>query len=248
MADRMTLAERLLKFSIRLDRYTPGDHKLTCPKCSHARKHKHDPCLSVTVDDDAEHAVWNCFHCGWKGTTHELDVEERKAEREAEERKRWARTPPKRPARTPGLVTPEVLRWFAGRGISEAVVRRNRIGSARHWIPELKGEVDCIAFPYLRNGELINIKYRALSQKAFAQEKDAEQILYGLDDIAQSEEAIIVEGEVDKLSLEMADVFDFRYNYRVALGFTDMQRTEIAAAGIYGKRLTYRRIGRRPSA
>jgi hypothetical protein len=37
--------------------------------------------------------------------------------------------------------------------------------------------------------------------------------------------------------------FDFRYNYRVAFGFTDMQRTEIAAAGIYGKRLTYRRTG-----
>jgi transposase-like protein len=35
--------------------------------------------------------------------------------------------------------------------------------------------------------------------------------------------------------------FDFRYNYRVALGYTDMERTEIAAAGIYGKRLTYRR-------
>jgi transposase-like protein len=42
--------------------------------------------------------------------------------------------------------------------------------------------------------------------------------------------------------------FDFRYNYRVALGFTDMQRTEIAAAGIYGKRLTYRRTGRQPNA
>jgi hypothetical protein len=39
--------------------------------------------------------------------------------------------------------------------------------------------------------------------------------------------------------------FDFRYNYRVALGFTDMQRTEITAAGIYGKRLTYRRTGER---
>jgi transposase-like protein len=36
--------------------------------------------------------------------------------------------------------------------------------------------------------------------------------------------------------------FDFRYNYRAALGYTDMQRTEIAAAGIYGKRLTYRRV------
>jgi hypothetical protein len=36
-----------------------------------------------------------------------------------------------------------------------------------------------------------------------------------------------------------------RYNHRVALGYTDMQRIEIAAAGIYGKRLTYRRTGER---
>lgn len=42
--------------------------------------------------------------------------------------------------------------------------------------------------------------------------------------------------------------FDFRYNHRVGLGFSDMDRTEIAAAGIYGKRLTYRRIGGQPSA
>jgi ISXO2-like transposase domain len=41
--------------------------------------------------------------------------------------------------------------------------------------------------------------------------------------------------------------FDFRYNHRVALGYTDMQRTEIAAAGIYGKRLTYRRPDQRPN-
>ena len=41
--------------------------------------------------------------------------------------------------------------------------------------------------------------------------------------------------------------FDFRYNYRQALDYSDMNRTEIAAAGIYGKRLTYRRIGERPN-
>lgn len=39
--------------------------------------------------------------------------------------------------------------------------------------------------------------------------------------------------------------FDFRYNHRVGLGYSDMDRTEIAAAGIYGKRLTYRRTGER---
>ncbi len=41
--------------------------------------------------------------------------------------------------------------------------------------------------------------------------------------------------------------FDFRYNHRVALGYSDMERTEIAAAGIYGKRLTYRRPDQRPN-
>ena len=37
--------------------------------------------------------------------------------------------------------------------------------------------------------------------------------------------------------------FDFRYNRRTALGFTDAERTDDALKGIGGKRLTYRRIG-----
>ena len=35
--------------------------------------------------------------------------------------------------------------------------------------------------------------------------------------------------------------FDFRYSYRAGLGYNDLMRAEIAAAGIKGKRLTYRR-------
>jgi transposase-like protein len=42
--------------------------------------------------------------------------------------------------------------------------------------------------------------------------------------------------------------FDFRYNNRIKLGVDDMARTEKAAAGIVGKRLTYRRIGRQQAA
>jgi transposase-like protein len=42
--------------------------------------------------------------------------------------------------------------------------------------------------------------------------------------------------------------FDFRYNYRTALGFTDRERATIALKGIVGKRLTYRQTGeRRPN-
>jgi transposase-like protein len=35
--------------------------------------------------------------------------------------------------------------------------------------------------------------------------------------------------------------FDFRYNTRVALGYNDLMRAEVLAAGIKGKRLTHRR-------
>lgn len=34
--------------------------------------------------------------------------------------------------------------------------------------------------------------------------------------------------------------FDFRYNYRVKLGFDDIARTDIALKSAKGKRLTYR--------
>ena len=36
--------------------------------------------------------------------------------------------------------------------------------------------------------------------------------------------------------------FDFRANHRIALGFDDATRVDIALQGIAGKRLTYRRI------
>jgi hypothetical protein len=34
--------------------------------------------------------------------------------------------------------------------------------------------------------------------------------------------------------------FDFRYNYRIALGFDDTTRATLAIKGIASKRLTYR--------
>lgn len=50
---------------------------------------------------------------------------------------------------------------------------------------------------------LINVKYRTLD-KRFWQARGAEKVLYGLDDIANAAEVIIVEGEMDKLALEEA--------------------------------------------
>jgi transposase-like protein len=46
----------------------------------------------------------------------------------------------------------------------------------------------------------------------------------------------------EHLSKYLAE-FDFRYNYRSAAGFSDIQRTARALAGIGGKRLMYRDPG-----
>ncbi|KAK9909228.1 hypothetical protein WJX75_009173 [Coccomyxa subellipsoidea] len=95
----------------------------------------------------------------------------------------------------------EVVEYFAQRGISRATLERNGVQqeySSKH-------NSQAIAFPYYRDGEVINIKYRTLDKK-FWQTPGTERILYGLDDVKNSAEIIIVEGEMDKLALDEAGV------------------------------------------
>jgi len=194
-----TLLELLLEHDIRPRTYREGDQKLLCPKCSLQRKHRKDPCLSLTFDGGG--AVWLCHHCQWSGRVREHP-------RPREHHSSPHRKTPVRPKASPRELTQEALRWLAGRGISEAVARRNCLGSACVYLPAIGAEADCICFPYFRKGELVNIKFRALDAKAFTQIKGAEPILYGLDDISDAERAIIVEGECDKLALETAGIRD----------------------------------------
>ncbi|KAF9667149.1 hypothetical protein SADUNF_Sadunf16G0303100 [Salix dunnii] len=60
-----------------------------------------------------------------------------------------------------------------------------------------------IAFTYRQNGAIVGCKYRTM-EKRFWQEKDTRKWLYGLDDINEATKIIIVEGEIDKLSVEEA--------------------------------------------
>ena len=39
------IAEKLSAEGIRLNRYTAGNQKTICPKCSHTRRNKTEPCL-----------------------------------------------------------------------------------------------------------------------------------------------------------------------------------------------------------
>jgi len=166
---------------------TSGQIKTICPQCSDSRRKTKDPCLSVDIDQ----GVWNCHHCGWKGGL---------------KKKTYTPAPSPRPTakpRAPETDLPQkVLEWFAKRGIPPAVLKRNHIGYEKVFMPGAGKEVNAIAFPYFRDGQLVNVKHRD-GEKNFRQTSGAEKILFGLDDITD-DYTIFVEGEIDKLSLEAA--------------------------------------------
>jgi twinkle protein len=108
----------------------------------------------------------------------------------------------KRPTYHETGVADKAVQWFASRGIPEQILVKHRISYGMAYMGQDGHEVPTIQFPYYRNGDVINIKYRD-GHKHFRQEGGAERIFYGLDDI-EGDELIIVEGEIDKLSLEVA--------------------------------------------
>ncbi len=164
--------------------------KALCPHCSPQRKKSRLPCLSVNVDE----GIWNCWHCGWSGTL-------KGGEQQASRPPKVFVKPQPLPPSVPG---DDVVAWFAGRGIPPAVIERNGIVKATAWFPQVDGERGCIAFPYLRAGQTVNVKYRT-RDKLFRMHAGAQRILYGLDDI-DAERLVWVEGEMDKLAVEVAGI------------------------------------------
>lgn len=185
------MVQDLIAQGIRLNNHNIGSHKTVCPRCSHTRKKKKDPCLWVNVTEHNK-AMWKCHNCLWTGAagnvTHGSKDEAPKREYKKPE-----------PVKDDSSLPKSVQEFFTGRGISIDVVKRNKI-----FFDENKS---AIAFPYYVRGELINIKYRTLD-KRFSMTSGARLTLYGLDDIREvwqgkKRELIIVEGEMDKLALEM---------------------------------------------
>lgn len=162
----------------------------TCPQCSPSRKNKRARCLSVNT----EKGTWLCHHCGWSGG---LAVGEKRLD------VGWNKPKFRRPEfKLPTEVG--AVEWFASRGITEAVLKRNGVTRVQVYMPQVEDIVSAVAFPYYRGPELVNVKYRD-REKNFRMEAGAERIFYGLNDIA-ADRLVIVEGEMDKLSVEVAGI------------------------------------------
>lgn len=177
-------------FGIEIGSQAGPEVHTTCPQCSSSRKKKMARCLSANV----EKGLWHCNHCGWSGSLLKGA--------EKPNFLHWQKPRYTKPEKAPITTLPEhVVNWFKGRGISEEVLAANKIGFGKVYMPQIEDFANVVQFPYFRNGELINIKHRS-GDKHFRLEAGAERIFYGLDDL--DEVGIIVEGEIDKLSLNEA--------------------------------------------
>lgn len=180
----MEYQDKLKKLGITLTK----SGKQTCPNCSHTRKNKDDKCLSVTYTDSA--VLYNCHNgCGFEGVVYYRSKYEKKRNyRKPEEPKRTAKTEP-------------LINYFTKRGISEKTLIEYNIG--------LNDKKEII-FPYYKNGELVNVKYRTNlgnGKKIFRQEKDTESTLFGMDNVKDTDTLIWVEGEMDVLALAETGIY-----------------------------------------
>lgn len=174
----MEYRDKLQKLGITLTK----SGKQTCPNCSHLRKNKSEPCLSVTYTDDA--VLYKCHNgCGFEGVVYYRS--------KYEKRKRTYKKPEQ-----PKVAKEQnpLYRYFEKRCISKGTLDKYGVT----FTPDKK-----IALPYYKYGELVNVKYRTNlgnGKKTFIQVKDTEKTLFGMDLVKDTDTLIWVEGEMDVLA------------------------------------------------
>jgi len=167
---------------------------------------------SFTVN--ASKNIFKCFGCGESGNSIDFLIKYKKIELQealhilaekynimGENTEKPKKTDFKRPkTKNSSKLSEKCLKWFSERKISEKTLLDLKVTEGIEWMPQTKKDENTIQFNYYRNGELINTKFRD-ARKNFKLVSGAELIMYNLDSVKGKEKIIIVEGEIDCLSL-----------------------------------------------
>ena len=164
-----------------------GKREGVCPLCSANRKPQNRKAKCAMYDWDR--GLGTCMNCN---EVFQLHTFKRKGGNDK------VYTKPKTIANP--LLSDKVIKWFESRGISNNTLVKMKITEGKEWMPQTGKEENTIQFNYFINNELINIKYRD-GKKNFKLVKGAEKIFYNIDSTIGHEYVVIVEGEIDALSL-----------------------------------------------
>ncbi len=163
-----------------------------CPLCSFDRRpeNQKQKCASY----DWERGLGTCHNCN---RTFQLHTYQRKGE----VNKEYIIPEPKQ-IELPGT---KIQEWFKTRGISQQTLSDLKVTEGPEFMPQTGKTENAIHFNYFIGDKLINIKYRD-GRKNFKLYKGAEKIFYNINNIIGYEYCIIVEGEIDVLSLYEAGI------------------------------------------
>jgi len=165
-----------------------------CPLCSHNRKpgNRKNKCSSY----DWERGLGTCHNCN---STYQLHTYERKGASERE----YVR--PNFSIKTQQVPSSKVVEWFKSRGITQKTLTDLNVSEGSEFMPQTGKQENTIKFNYFMGNQLINIKYRD-GRKNFKLYKGAEKVFYNINSIVGHDSCVIVEGEIDVLSLHEAGV------------------------------------------
>ena len=164
--------------------YEPNGERSLCPECSHLRKKKTDKCLAWDKKENRGYCH-NCTAAFFEFRPHEA--------------KEYVY--PEWSNKTE--LSDKAVKYFESRMISQNTLVKMKVYSDNEYMPQFTKAVPVICFPYFFNDKLINIKFRG-PQKSFKLVSGAELIFWNIDTLTKSDEVIIVEGEIDALTLIQA--------------------------------------------
>ena len=134
-----------------------------------------------------EGVKYHCFNCNFSGV---VPYEERQKVRQIKSYTRPQQAITKE-------ADNELVDYAKSRGISEDTIRKYNVQLSQN---------GNIVFNYYKYGELVNKKARDFKKTLFLQDKNAEQVFYGMDLVEDTKELIIVEGEWDSLAFAEAGI------------------------------------------
>ena len=169
-----------------------GKTQGVCPLCSSSRQPNKQKLKCASYD--WERGLGTCHNCD---TTFQLHTYQRKGN----SIKEYIR--PDYSTKTHKPVGSKVISWFETRGISTKTLQDLNVSEGAEFMPQTGKSENTIKFNYMMGNNLINIKYRD-GKKNFKLYKGAEKIFYNINSIIGYDYCIIVEGEIDALSLHEA--------------------------------------------
>ena len=164
-----------------------------CPLCSLDRQPKNQKANCASYD--WERGLGTCHNCNKTFQLHSY-------QRKGSSNKIYVRPT------TPDFieeVSTNVEKWFDGRGISKNTLKELKVTEGAEFMPQTGQMENAIHFNYFIGDQLINVKYRD-GRKNFKLYKGAEKVFYNINSVVGHEYCVIVEGEMDVLSLHEAGI------------------------------------------